>query len=64
VLELDVHPHPKLLDIEPRCHPVNADLPAGRTGLLSHKVGATAQANELALSARALSDLRHLRPSR
>jgi hypothetical protein len=38
VLEFDVHPHPELVDVEPRGAPVDPDPLAGCTGFLCGEV--------------------------
>ena len=43
MLELDIHPHPKLLDVERRRYPVDPDPLAGRTRLLGREMSLIAR---------------------
>src|SRR5262249_25170677 len=47
VLELDIHPHPKLLDVEWGSRPVDADPSASGAGLLRRELCLYAHAAEL-----------------
>jgi hypothetical protein len=55
VLELDLHPHPKLLNVKWRYCPVDADPLTGRTGLLGCEMGSGPSYTEPTLTARTLS---------